>query len=492
MTPRAGGVRQVGRRPPDAVWLLLVVSVLAVLGGYVAVRAWVLSFTHDESLSYFSSVQQSLSAVLLSHGTDSNNHPLNTVAMKVSEAVLGQSEVALRWASVVAFVVYVVSLVVLLRRVERRSLRALGLALAVASPYVLDFFSLARGYGLALALVAASALFTLDFAERPTAGRAAAATGFAAAAAVANFSTLTYVLAVLGVIVVAVGVPARTGPTGAALARIAAAVSLPVLAVVLLVVVPLLRLRSEGELYFGGERGFWRDTVYSLVDSTLYRRGWDVLAALLVVLVAAAVVGGAIAALRAIARRTLPPHAAAFLLLAIPGLVSVAQHFAVGTRFLLERTALFFVPLFAIWLALAADAVARRPRFAAAVTTGAVVITVAACVNLVSAANLSYVLDWRYDATTERVVSGLAGTPGEPRPVALGVSFLFDPTTRFYRETRFHWLPECPSPDCLAQRADYYYVIGPDVALVRSRGARVLKVYATSGGVLARGPSPPG
>jgi hypothetical protein len=492
MTAHGIGRRQVGRRPPDAVWLVLLVSTVVVLGGYVGVRAWVLSFTHDESLSYFGSIQAPLSSTLLSRGTDANNHPLNTLAMWLGDTVFGPSEIALRWASPVAFGVYVVALVVLLRRVERRPLRALGLVLAVANPYVLDFFSLARGYGLALALVAASSLCTLDFVERPTAGRAMAATGFAAAAAFANFSTLTYFLAVLVVIVLAVGLPARNRMTRAALARTAAAVSLPTLGVVLLVVVPLLRLRSAGELYFGGERGFWRDTVYGLIESTLYGRDWDVLAVVLAVLVAAMVVVGGVAAVGSILRRRMPPHAVAFLLLTIPGLVSVAQHVVFGTRFLVERTALFFVPLFAVWLALAADAAARRPRFATAVTTGAVVITTAAVLNVVSAANVSYVLDWRYDASTERVVSGLAGTRSEPRAVVLGVSFLFDPTTRFYRETRFRWLPECPSPDCLAERADYYYVIGPDVALVRRRGARIVRVYPVSGGVLARGPSPQG
>jgi len=487
MTASDIGRRQVGRGPPDAVWLLVVVSVLVVLGGYVAVRAWVLSFTHDESLSYFGSIQAPLSSALLSRGTDANNHPLNTLAMWLGDAVFGPSEIALRWGSLVAFAVYVVALAVLLRRVERRSLRAFGLVLAVANPYVLDFFSLARGYGLALALVAASALVTLDFVERPTAGRAMAATGFAALAAFANFSTLTYFLAVLVVIVLAVRLPARNRPTGAALARIAAAVSLPTLGVFLLVVLPLLRLRSAGELYFGGERGFWRDTAYSLVESTLYGRGWDVLAVVLVGLVAAMVVVGGAAAMRSIVRRRMPPHATAFLLLTIPGLVSVAQHVVFGTRFLLGRTALFFVPLLAIWLALAGDAAARRLRFATAVTTGAVVIATAAVLNLVTAANSSYALDWRYDASTELVLSSLAGTGSEPRPVAVGVSFLFDPTTRFYRETRFRWLPECPSPDCLAQQADYYYVIGPDVALVRRRGARIVRVYPVSGGVLARG-----
>jgi hypothetical protein len=475
------------RAIPDAAWAALVVVVLVALGEYVGVRAWTLSFTHDESLSYFTSVQASLSSALLSHGTDANNHPLNTVAMKLGDAVFGTSEIALRWASLAAFVVYVVALVVLLRRVERRSLRALGLALAVANPYVLDFFSLARGYGLALALVAASVLFTIDFVERPAAGRALAATGSAAAAAVANFSTLPYFLAVLVVIVLAVVVPAHTRLTGAALGRIAAGVVPPMLAVAFLVVAPLLRLRAGSALYFGGERGFWRDTVYSLSTSTLYRRGWDGFAVALAVLVAALVAVGGVAALTSIRRRSLPLHTAAFLLLAIPGLVSVAQHYVLGTRFLIERTALFFVPLFAIWLALAADAVARRPRFATAVTTGAVVMAILACVNLVSAANVSYSLDWRYDATTERVVSSLAGTRSDPRPVALGVSYLFAPATRFYRETRFPWLPECPYPSCLDLGADYYYVIGPDVDAVRGRGARLMRVYAVSGGVLARG-----
>jgi hypothetical protein len=474
------------RATPDAVWGLVVLSVLVGLGEYVGVRAWALSFTHDESLSYLRSIQAPLSSALLSRGTDANNHPLNTVAMRLGDVVFGPSELALRWASLVAFVVYVVALVVLLRRVERCSLRALGLVLAVANPYILDFFSLARGYGLGLALVAASALFTLDFVERPAAGRALGAAGCAASAAFANFSAVTYFLAVLVVIVLSLCVPARTSARGPARARIAAAVTLPTVGVVLLVGRPLLRLRSEGALYFGGDDGFWRDTVYSLSSSTLYGRGGDVLAVSLVVLVAAMVVVGGAAAVRSIRRRNLPPHAAAFVLLAVPGLVSVVEHYAVGTRFLIERTALFFVPLFAIWLALAADAVARRPRFSTAITASAVVIAIAACVNVVSAANVSYVLDWRYDATTERVVSGLAGTRGDPRPVALGVSYLFAPTTRFYRETRFPWLPECPS-DCLDPRADYYYVIGPDIALVRGRGARLLRVYALSGGVLARG-----
>ena len=86
---------------------------------------------------------------------------------------------------------------VILRRVARLSIRVLGLLLGLANPYVLDFFSLARGYGLALAAVAVSVVFTLGYVERPRPLAAAAATAFGAIAVLANFATLTYLLAAL-------------------------------------------------------------------------------------------------------------------------------------------------------------------------------------------------------------------------------------------------------------------------------------------------------
>ncbi len=145
----------------------------------------------------------------------------------------------------------------------------------------------------------------------------------------------------------------------------------------------------------------------------------------------------------------------------------------------------FFIPLLAIWLAFAADALARRPRLTAGVTAAAIAMTIATWINLATAVNFSYVLDWRYDATTERVLTELAGSGADPRAVDLGVSLLFAPATAFYRETRFGSLAEC-GKDCLDSRSDYYYLIGPDVETIRRRGARIVRVYSVSGAVLAR------
>jgi hypothetical protein len=469
---------------------VLALSAVIGFGAYVVARAESLSFTHDESLSYLNYVHRPISSVLLSRGTDANNHPLNTAAMKLGELLFGPSELALRWSAVVAFVVYALALVVVLRRVELLSVRVLGLFLGVANPYVLDFFSLARGYGLALAAVAVSVMFTLGYVERPRLVGAAAAASCGAIAVLANFATLTYFLAALFVIVLRALMPAPSGRRPLALGPLGAALALPTVGVVFLAVVPLARLRSDNALYFGGDRGFWADTVHSVVASSVYRRS-DLLSVMLVVLVAVIVAGGAVAAAAGMRGRTLPLHASAFILLGGPALVSTVEHHLLGVPFLVERTALFFVPLFAIWLALAADALARDGRFTTAVTCAAVVVVAAACVNLATAANTSYALDWRYDASTEAVITELAGPADERRPTDFGVSYLFQPATRFYRKTRFRWLPEC-FVDCLEGRSDYYYVIGQDVETIRRRGARVVRVYGMDGGVLARDTGTPG
>ena len=79
-------------------------------------------------------------------------------------------------------------------------------------------------------------------------------------------------------------VPVRAGERSIAIGPLIAALILPTVGVALLAGIPLRRLRSEGELYFGGHVGFWQDTVRGLISSTLYDRGWDVLDITLVVL----------------------------------------------------------------------------------------------------------------------------------------------------------------------------------------------------------------
>ena len=100
-------------------WGVVALAIGCTLGAYVVVRAWALSFTHDESITYNRYAHAPFFSMLLSHGTDANNHPLNTLAMQFANATFGSSEIALRWSSVAAFVVYIIALGAVLRRVSR-------------------------------------------------------------------------------------------------------------------------------------------------------------------------------------------------------------------------------------------------------------------------------------------------------------------------------------------------------------------------------------
>lgn len=117
---------------------------------YVAYRASSIALTHDECNTY--------TIFHSSGGGDSpflktaNNHLLNTWLMRKSVAISGSnSELALRFPNVLAFLVYSLAVWLLLKRWQKDLFLFLfGMVLMLLNPYLLDFFSVARGYGLAM------------------------------------------------------------------------------------------------------------------------------------------------------------------------------------------------------------------------------------------------------------------------------------------------------------------------------------------------------
>jgi len=90
----------------------LVLAAAAGLFAYTAVRAWKLSFTHDESATYTRFVGQPLGALLRYDEATANHHVVNTLAMKAADAAVGSSELALRAGPLAACAVYLAVLTV--------------------------------------------------------------------------------------------------------------------------------------------------------------------------------------------------------------------------------------------------------------------------------------------------------------------------------------------------------------------------------------------
>ncbi len=119
---------------------------------WAVARARIQSITLDEAGSYFVTVNMR-SVEWLWHPAASN-HLLNTLMMELFTSVFGPSPLSVRAGALIGAAIYIVVAYWLCRMLSREWIIRLPLfACLVYNPYVFDFFVAARGYGLALAFL---------------------------------------------------------------------------------------------------------------------------------------------------------------------------------------------------------------------------------------------------------------------------------------------------------------------------------------------------
>ncbi|MBV8841826.1 MAG: glycosyltransferase family 39 protein [Bryobacterales bacterium] len=143
-------------------------ALLAILFAVCVYRAFTQSLVHDEALTNELYVLGPLNDVF--HSYTANHHFLNSILMRISAAIFGDSEWALRLPALGGAVLYFIA-------IYRLALTAFGesifffvaIALLSLNPFVLDFMVAARGYGMALAfLMFALAVLLEMFEFKPT------------------------------------------------------------------------------------------------------------------------------------------------------------------------------------------------------------------------------------------------------------------------------------------------------------------------------------
>jgi hypothetical protein len=113
---------------------------------FVRVHAFYLDMTHDEAYSFKLIKTNYFTAMFGS----ANTHWLNSFFMEILNMVFGDAPGWLRLHSVMAFPFFAWAIYRLGKLIKGIPARIIFYALILFNPYVLDFFSLARGYGLAM------------------------------------------------------------------------------------------------------------------------------------------------------------------------------------------------------------------------------------------------------------------------------------------------------------------------------------------------------
>jgi hypothetical protein len=473
---RLGGLRP--RNVADAALLAAAVALL----GYTVARAATLSFTGDESISYLHGVRPGLGASLLFGFVDANNHLLNTVLMTVSSHILGAGEFSLRLPNLLAHAVYLLATYAIARRCGSRVVAMAGFVLLNVNPFLLDFFSLARGYGLGLGFLALSLAEAAGAWRGPSGGgRRLRALWLAVLATLSNLSFLNYYVALLTTFWVQH--LHRTGrPFPGRAARRAVLDQL----VLLLFTAGFMihQLWRGGKLYYGGTRGLWADTATSLIRGTLY--GLDppswaggAIALGLLVLALAAVQGR---------RDGLVAGSLLLVTLALAGLW--LQHQLLGVRYLQGRTALLVLPLMAILATAVLDRAARPARRGIAGRMLAMVAAVALLVLAGRTANLTHTFDWPQDADTRQLVADLGDLHEATGGERLEATWFLVPAIEYYRVTRALGWMELVEGREGSGAPDWLYLAPGDPDAAEAGPERLLRRYEVSGNVLiARDPA---
>jgi hypothetical protein len=168
---------------------------------------------------------------------------------------------------------------------------------------------------------------------------------------------------------------------------------------------------------------------------------------------------------------------------------SVMQHWMFGVALLEGRRALFFIPLFLLFaIALAAvPRIAPRPLVAGALAVGVLVPSLL-IVHNVTAVNLAFVRDWKFDAASRQTMAAAKGwLAAHPRtgPARMGVSWILGPSSNFYRVTLglealllpIDWRERGRIDDA----ADLYYVEARDEQAIAGFGLQLLQRSAVAG-----------
>lgn len=450
---------------------LLILSILAFL--YCAARVVGLSMTHDESATVLEFASRPFWKVVTNDPGRANNHILNTLLIQFF-ALFGNNKILVRLPNLLAgglFLYFSYRLVLDIAAGWWEQL--LAFALLVFNAYLLEFFSLARGYGLSLGFMMGSLYLAHRFLESRRLRPLAWSMALAVLACYSNLTMLTYFVALIAALNLALLLPFEQ-INWKHWARANGVLLFFSILLAALVFTPLRALLRDEELYYGGTRGVLPNTFTTLIQNYL---GWenyfgdntkDLLLPPVFILLLLAVSRNLMEGAR---RRQFdsPVFFTSQLLLLAFG--NFLQYELLGTRYLIHRTALLYFPLMALAIFFLFKGAADWLKLA---------LLLAVSLHFLSRANVKTVQEWWFERFTEDAFEYIAAQQPRDSTIRMGSYWLFTPTLGYYKQSRGYPNIIGPSLDFEVPGTkyfDYYYLstsdtgkLHPDYILEKSFG----------------------
>ncbi len=464
---------------------------------YIIYKASHTSFTHDESYTYTQYVHQGFMDIVSYKTPYTNNHILNTVVMKYCELLFGSSELSLRLPNILAFILYSIFIILLLYKYIPKLMFPFYL-LMVLNPHLLDFFALARGYGLSFAFLLMSLYYlSLYFTSKQNKHLILFNVG-AFLSVMSNFSLLNYYVAALIVYNIVSYIVLKIDSTSNNY-HFYKQNKINIVSVILSGMVlyePLRRISKMSLLDFGGKNGFMEDTVGTAIYSFFYEMYvTPFLETIFKVFIVSVVALTLIIILKAIVQRNITlfnAHISLVLinliLIAIVA-ITIAQHLILGNDYYIHRFALFFYPIFILNFTFLFNYFFQLSK-----TTSVSISYLCASLalfNIYINHNTAFYKDWKIDSDVKSMMQNLV-LEHEKYPnknIRLGINWLFEPGVNFYRYTwDLKWLNPAHRRG-ISKYDDYFYILNTDKEYMDLSNKPLVYKNEQTGAVLLKNPN---
>lgn len=482
-------------------------------------RAATQSIAHDEALTYQWFLRGPVSEAWTKY--NANNHILHTYLCRISIGIFGLSELSLRLPSLLGGALYLFGVYRICRYVfGQNSLFLLAVSLLSLNPFVLDYLSAARGYGMAIAFFLWALYYFLKLDLRAPQKKVLWQMGTTAGLAVSANLTLLFPVIALGMtLLIWCWLADRRGKV----MRIAALHALvpAILTMALILILPACyagarliarkRVAAQTTLQSAANRIFYAGTpslrigFESLICASLFRRPVDagyssaeamtgaaaVESFVLMGLVGVAVCfGGGIGAkmARTESHSTTPRQklllvTSATILITLFGVVVAHRLFRFPYPEL--RTGLYWIPLTTLAVVCFAGVLPRGPS----VTLGLVLSGLVD--QYLAGFETRFYLEWRYCAAARPIMERIRSlTPAHPiRPLCVGGTWLMEPSLNFYRDMfKLSSIEEIRRQPPEETECEFYVLFRADRSLAARRQLDVVLDDPVSGVMLAVAP----
>lgn len=397
--------------------------------------------TIDEATTFLVYVQIPIKDVFLNNPVNTNNHFLNTLLIRLSTWILGDSDFAVRLPALFGHFLYIFFSFKLLRAISSQTIIIIsGIVLLHLNPYFMDFFGLARGYSLSWGLMMASMFYLYRYIQEREDKYVNSSFVLAGLSVYSVLIALNYFLALIIVFNFIflkdfLSQKIKNSFISYFLKKNISSI-LASLILFALLAYPISRVRANNEFY--GEKGsFYNDTILSLVNQSLFGKQYfgidfpEVLVGIAITVYLGTIIYAAIKLFSKNNNNIFTGGLIFGILFTLICWSTIAQFHLLGTPFLADRTALIYFPLFSI-IPVFFLSIFEKKKW---LQMGLCLIPLFAySFHFSKCANTFTVREWWFDTNTKDVITYFLENEKPKKQVTFGIRAFNSPSFHYYEK----------------------------------------------------------